>query len=466
MDLDSKSLSEEKGAYKLSANQQIPWIGTIEQKLWGLMVVWSEAKFNFPFFDRIMNINWDSEVQEYVPRVISSKTLDEYYEVLMEFAALLKDSHTSVIPPWRTIFEKFIRPGYDYPPVELQAVEGKFIVARTGGTEEVLKQRICPGLEVLEINELPARKYLQERILRFNSYGTRQAEEAIGLVSVLSGQKDSQVRLKVRDVDSTTREVFLTRNSTDSEGNSFQWRLMQGFTSDSLIESQLINSDIFYVKILSFMTIFGEEKRKMEVVEEFQRAFDSLDLSSIKGIIIDIRHNLGGTSEHSDNIISFLTDEPLKGLSWKSISYVPANRSWGRPTGWIEHAPYTIEPRMGKRYTGPLVVLAGSGTHSAAENFLVPLKYSGRAVIVGEKTAGGSGNQVVAPLPGGGAFRVVSKRDMFPDGQEFVGIGISPDIYIQPTREDLLEVRDPILMKGIEVILNWDTYDTKQRAAT
>lgn len=449
----------------LANDQKIPWTGSVEQKLWGLMVVWSEAKFNFPFFDRITDIDWDSEVQEYIPRVIASNSVDEYYEILMEFAALLKDSHTSVIPPWRTIFEKFIRPEHDYPPVELQVVEGRFIVARASSTEEVLKQKIYPGLEILEIDGLPTRNYLQEKILRFNSYGTTQADEAIGLIGILSGPKNSQIKLKVKDIDGTIRDLSLVRDSTDKDGNSFQWRLMQGFKSDSLIESQLINSDIYYAKILSFMTIFGEDKRKKKVVEEFQRAFDNLDLSTIKGIILDIRYNLGGTSENADEIVSFLTDHPLKALKWKSISYVPANRSWGRSVGWVEHAPYVIEPRAGKRHTGPLVVLTGPGTNSAAENFLIPLKYSKRALIVGEKTAGGSGNQVVAPLPSGGAFRVVSKRDMFPDGEEFVGIGISPDIQVQITREDLTKMRDPVLQKGIEVILNWNTYH-KERAVT
>ena len=327
----------------LRSNQQIQWTGSVEQKIWGLMIVWSEAKFNFPFFDRITDVNWENKVQEYIPRVINTGTIDEYYQVLMEFAAILKDGHTAVVPPWIT-FPRIMKSEYDYPPVELLVIEDKFYVARISNTEELLKQRIYPGLEVLEIGEqTPIQDYLKENILRFKSYGTSQADETVGLIGILSGPKDSQVLLKVRDPDGTIRLVSLTRNSTDEEGTIFQWRLAQGFMSDSFIESKLFPSGICYIQILSFLN------KKM--VEEFQKIIDDLDLPSIRGIILDVRHNLGGNDMYVHNIISFLTDEPLKASRWKSICYVPAYRSWSHPIRWEEHAPNIIEPRSCARAT-------------------------------------------------------------------------------------------------------------------
>ena len=426
------------------------WTGSIEQNLWGLMTVWSEAKFNFPYFDHIPDLNWDKKVQEYIPRAISAKNIEEYYDVLMEFAALLKDGHTMVVPPWM-----FVKPGYDHPPVELQVVEDKFIVARTADNEEIRKQRLVPGLEVLEIGErVPVRTYLKENVLRFNSHGTPQADEAIGLIGILSGAKDSQVLLKVKDPDGTVREISLTRNSKDKDGTAFQWRWVRWFMFDPLIETRMIGSEICYIRISNF----GSEK----VIEEFEKVFDRLDLPGIQGIIIDVRYNPGGNSDHAYSIVSFLSDQSLKASKWKSLSYVPAYRSWGRPLEWIEGGPSIIEPRQGKRYSGPLVVLTGPGTYSAAEDFLVPLQYSQRAVLVGGKTAGSTGNPISVPLPGGGTFMVVSKRDMFPDGRDFVGIGISPDVPVHPTQQDLVKGTDPVLKKGIDVIRNWAVYHKKE----
>ncbi len=416
-----------------------PWTGSDEQKLWGLMTVWSEAKFNFPFFDRLPGLDWDAKVREYIPRVMSADTLEAYYDVLREFAALLKDGHTAVWPPWM-----FAKPGHDQPPVELQAVEGRFVVALAGDTEEIERQRIYAGLEVVEIGDVPAGEYFRDNVLRFISFGTPQADEAIALMALLDGPKNSRVTLKVRDADGMAREVSLTRNSTNRDGTPFIWRWMRWMMFDPPIEATAIAPDIQYVRISNF----GNEK----VAEEFRKLIDGLDPRTIRGMILDIRFNSGGNSDNADAIVGALTDEPLKASKWKSLSYVPAFRSWGRPTGWIEEGPAVIEPRRGKRYTGPLVVLTGPGTFSAAEDFLVPLRYSGRAVLVGERTAGSTGNPIVVALPGGGTFRVVSKRDVFPDGREFVGIGISPDVEVHPTRADLLRGADPVLQKGLEVV--------------
>ena len=338
-----------------------PWTGSEEQKLWGLMTVWSEAKFNFPFFDRLPGLDWDRKVREYIPRAMSAGTLEGYYDVLREFAALLKDGHTAVWPPWM-----FVKPGYDHPPLELQAVEGRFVVAGAGRTGEIERQRIYAGSEVVEVDGVPAGEYFKDRVLRFNSFGTPQANEAIGLMGILSGPKDSRVTLKMRDADGTLREVALTRNSTNKDGTPFLWRWVRWMLFDPLIETKTIAPDIQYVRI----SRFGNAK----VVEEFLKLIDGLDLQRIRGMILDVRFNSGGNSDHAYAIVGALSDEPLKASKWKSLSYVPAHRSWGRPAGWIEGGPTIIEPRQGKRYSGPLVVLTGPATFSAAEDFLVPLQ--------------------------------------------------------------------------------------------
>jgi C-terminal processing protease CtpA/Prc len=421
-----------------------PWTGAPEQKIMGLMTVWAEAKFNFPYFDRIPDVDWDAKAGEFISRALSAEGLEAYYDVLMEFAALLKDGHTRVLPPWM-----LAKPGHDIPPLELQALGGGFYVARTGDTEEIRTQGIRPGLQVLEIEEIPARTYLNERVLRFGRWGSPQADEALGLMGVLSGPKDSRVTLKVQGPDGPARLVSLNRNSADRDGRPFVWRFMRWYMFDPLIETRMIEPGICYIRISNFGS---------KAAEEFLKVFDGLDFSGLKGIILDLRHNPGGDSDQAYAVIGCLTDRPLQGSKWKSLCYVPAFRSWGQPTGWKEDGPAVIEPRAGRRFSGPLAVLTGPGTFSAAEDFLVPLQYAKRAVLVGEKTAGSTGNPIRVPLPGGGTFMVVSKRDTFPDGREFVGIGIQPDVEVHPTPKDLLEGTDSVLGKAVDVIKNWGFY--------
>jgi len=414
-----------------------------EEKIWGLMQVWAEAKFNFPFFYQVPNLDWDASARKYIPRVIAAEDTETYFEVLMEFAAQLKDGHTAVIPPWR-----LVRPGWDQPPVEVQVIADRFFFARVGVSEELQNQRVYPGLEILEIGDgTPIRTYFNDTVLRLGSRGTKQADEAVGLITLLFGPSGSAVSLKVKDMDGTERDVALTRRSLQANGEVFQWRLLEWYGADPSVEATSLANGIVYIRLFNFMTIEGRD--------QFREVFDRLDLRSTKGIILDIRFNPGGDSSNAWDVVSYFIDDPVKAAMWKSIKYVPAYRSWGNEADWELSDPAVVQPREGARYMGPLVVLTGPATYSSAEDFLVPLSHSGRAVLVGGKTAGSTGNPIYVDLPRGGKFRVVSKRDLFPDGREFVGYGIVPDVAVEPTQQDLFEGRDPILEAGIEAITNW-----------
>jgi C-terminal processing protease CtpA/Prc len=414
-----------------------------QEKIWGLMQVWAEGKFNFPFFDQVPDLDWDATARDYVPRVIAAEDTAAYYEVLMEFAAQLKDGHTAVIPPWR-----LVRPGWDQPPIEVQVIGDRFFIARVGISQELRKQRVYPGLEILEIGSgTPIRSYFEDTVVRLGSRGTKQADEALGLITLLYGPEGSELPLKVKDIDGTERDIAVTRRSLQDDGGAFQWRVLEAYRADPSVEARNLAGGITYIRISNFM--------KPEGRDQFREVFEGLDLGSTKGMILDIRFNPGGDSTNADDVVSYFIDEPTKASMWKSIRYVPAYRSWGNEPEWEQSSPAIIQPREGTRYLGPFVVLTGPSTYSSAEDFLVPLTSSGRAVLVGGTTAGSTGNPIYVDLPGGGKFRVVSKRDTFPDGTEFVGYGITPDVVVEPTQQDLFEGRDPVLEAGIDAIANW-----------
>ena len=123
-----------------------------------------------------------------------------------------------------------------------------------------------------------------------------------------------------------------------------------------------------------------------------------------------------------------------------------------------------IEPAQGTRYSGPLVILTGPNTMSTSEDFIVPLDFSGRALLIGEPTAGTTGNPVNVLLPGGAVLRVCSLWSTYPDGREFVSRGIEPDIVVRPTLAGLRADRDEVLEKALEVLGNWDTHRKEKRA--
>jgi C-terminal processing protease CtpA/Prc len=82
----------------------------------------------------------------------------------------------------------------------------------------------------------------------------------------------------------------------------------------------------------------------------------------------------------------------------------------------------------------------------------VAWKNSARGKIVGEASGGSTGQPLFFELPGGGNARVCTKRDTYPDGTEWVGNGIAPDILVRPTVADIRAGRDTVLERALELL--------------
>ena len=72
-----------------------------------------------------------------------------------------------------------------------------------------------------------------------------------------------------------------------------------------------------------------------------------------------------------------------------------------------------------------------------------------RGKLVGEPTGGSTGQPLFFDLPGGGRARVCTKRDTYPDGKEFIGVGIQPHVRAHQTVADFRAGRDTVLETGL-----------------
>jgi carboxyl-terminal processing protease len=421
------------------------WRGTAEQKIWGLMQVWGTVKYNFAFFARLPDLDWDAEVRAAIPRVLGASDQEDYYRRLNELTALLRDGHTLVVSP------SLREDAYANPPLEFQVVEGRIVLARAGDTEEIRAQGIRPGMELLAVGDgVPARQWLEENALRYYPGSTRQNGEAFGMFLFLRGPKNTTVKLTLRDASGATTTITVTRNSRNRDGTVFQPRIRD---FSRLVEARTLGRGIAYLRVATF----DDEK----VVEEVNAELDRLPLDRLRGMILDLRYNMGGDDRFAYPIVSRFVDRPVLGARWRTPEYHPAYASWGEAEKPLEGEPVRIEPAAGRRYMGPLVILTGPNTMSTSEDFLVPLDYSGRALIVGEPTAGTTGNPVNVRLPGGAILRVCSLWSTYPDGREFVGRGIEPGVVVHPTLAGIRAGRDEVLERAVEVLGNWSAYRTR-----
>lgn len=100
----------------------------------------------------------------------------------------------------------------------------------------------------------------------------------------------------------------------------------------------------------------------------------------------------------------------------------------------------------------PIAVLTSRQTGSAAEDFLVALDGDPRFTIVGEPTNGSTGQPIFLQVAGGLTVWICTKRDTYPDGREFVGVGVQPHVRALDTVESLRAGRDVVLEAAVEVL--------------
>lgn len=184
-----------------------------------------------------------------------------------------------------------------------------------------------------------------------------------------------------------------------------------------------------------------------EVPKLFNQAFPTF--KGVKGLIFDVRENGGGNTGYGDAILQRLIRLPIGTSEWRSRERIAAMDAWGKGERWYSLPSQPLWPsRLFGQYGGPVLVLTSPRTYSAAEDFVIRLKASGRGRVVGQPTGGSTGQPLAFPLPGGGTGQVVTKWDSAPDGSEFVGVGIQPDFLVEPTPADYAAGRDPVLEKA------------------
>jgi carboxyl-terminal processing protease len=410
---------------------------SVEERVAGFVRLWSEVKYNFAFFDRVPELNWDKVLDEYLPQVLKEQTTEEYYRLLERCVARLKDGHTTVYPPHKGQVGQL--------PVRLKTVAGKLIVAEVAEAAAAAEPRLKPGLEITHVDGRPVAKILKQDIYPYVADSTPQNRDRWAVRRLIEGPVDSQAEVRTQDADGKALEFNLTRAN---------WR----YPRTSSFRFQDVGEDMAYVALDSFESDEAASWFKGKMQEILRH----------KGLVIDVRSNGGGSSNVGYAVLSRLIDKPAYGSRWKTRQYMPAFRAWGQKETWHEGGPSVVKPAAEKPFLGPVVVLIGADTVSAAEDFVVAIHAAGRATLVGEKTAGTTGMPLMIKLPRGGRARICTKWDFYPDGREFVGVGVIPDVEVYPSRESLAAGSDVVLEKGLQVLakrIGKDSLDVGSLAA-
>ena len=113
----------------------------------------------------------------------------------------------------------------------------------------------------------------------------------------------------------------------------------------------------------------------------------------------------------------------------------------------------TMEP-TDDAYQGKVFLLTGPITFSAAESFTLDMKESGNATLVGEPTAGDTGNHPVNFSTSHDVwFRVPTREPQnSPKGFPMEGMNIQPHYVVHQTVDDFMQDKDTQLEYVLRLI--------------
>jgi carboxyl-terminal processing protease len=210
------------------------------------------------------------------------------------------------------------------------------------------------------------------------------------------------------------------------------------------VKTQELEPGIGYIRIRQFQERTAPDL--VAAVEKFDKG------GTLAGLIVDVRNNPGGLLSAAVEVSEeFLGDGKL-------IVYTEG-RVRNQNMRFTAHARRAITEV-------PLVVLVNQGSASASEIVAGAIQDHGRGVVIGQQTFGKGSVQTIIPLADGSGLRLTTARYFTPKGRSIHGKGITPDIVIDPPKDEVtaakpgapplseaeLMKRDVQLQRAIEIL--------------
>ena len=193
--------------------------------------------------------------------------------------------------------------------------------------------------------------------------------------------------------------------------------LQHGLVPEHLILqwTALVAGDVAVDSIADHITRIRVTAFTRGVGRDVKAAVAEAGRNGTTGIVLDLRDDPGGLLDEAVQTASvFLDGGPV-------VSYARRGEPIHRVDA-VGHGDTDI----------PLAVLVNGGTVSAAEVVAGALQDRNRAVVLGTQTFGKGTVQEPAPLSDGSAVELTVGHYITPSGRSLDGVGIQPDIEIDP----------------------------------
>lgn len=219
-----------------------------------------------------------------------------------------------------------------------------------------------------------------------STYGLSLTE----VVALIKGEEGTEVVLTIlREGESDYLQIPVTRRKVESP----------------TVEFEMLEDDMAFIQIVEFDEV---------TIDQFAEALAMAKGSGMKGLIIDLRGNPGGSLNAVVEIARMILPEGM-------IVYTEDKSG--------KRVEYTCDGK--RKLEVPLVVLIDMNSASAAEILAGAVQDYDMGTLVGTTTFGKGIVQQIIPFKDGSAVKMTISSYFTPSGRDIHGEGVAPDITVE-----------------------------------
>ena len=356
---------------------------------------------NSKFVDQSNNQqNWAKWRHKYDNQI---RTNEDAYVAINTMVASLNDPYTKFLDPKEFADEtSSIKGSLKGIGIQIGVKDGKLMVIAPIEDTPAERAGLQADDEILEIDGVSTKGITVDKA-----------------ADKIRGKEGTQVTLLVKRKDVAPKTYTITRAEIEIKS-----------ISQKLPTDMTIPNDFCYIRLSSFIS--------RNAATEFGNILNTN--RNKKGFIIDLRSNPGGLLTNA----IYISDMFLDGGTIVSTVDIDGYKETQRASAGV----YTKKP---------VVVLINKGSASASEIFSGAMKDNHRAVIIGEQSFGKGLVQEINKLPYESGINITIQKYLTPNGTDINKKGITPDIVVKLTEDDVKNKNDLQLKKAVEVLSKMTT---------
>ena len=389
----------------------------------------------------------------------------QFYGHISPILSTIKDGHTMLLPP--SVYLEKSNTDSLFLPLRMFNSGDKLYVELNYLPED----KIPNGSEIISINGVPAAVILNTMLNGMMRDGHNDAYARWALnwwfAEYFSYWYDHPAKYQIQFInpegvlqnviiDGATKEAYNEYRAKRYPNRSFTRTYDHKPGTAVVFTLDTINS-IAIMKIKDWDEADLKNTYHQKLRKTIDSCFDSFFLFNIQHLIIDIRDNQGGNMNNSKHVLSYLLDTTFNLVdNYYKVSNpaLDAGNSRYKKTSGENSKSNKIRKEI---YTGKVYVLTNGGSFSNSGLFASTLKRNNRALFIGEETGGSiyslNANTKSLTLPNTQIqFELTTKRFAINESIPNAGRGLIPDYVVHPTITNLVEGRDVILEKALDVI--------------